>query len=363
MFVVSTDTSSAYAAAIIGAPNASAILVAVFHCSILSGDSSIYRSRYNCGTFRWLFALSCLCGVLGNVLHAKAVETGSIRMAVIGRLVFGLSSVEILQRHVLAACNPSCVVAESARFAYSRILGVAAGLWLGALAEAVSRFLNSFQIPSLQYSSWLLAALWLIHVVRVCIQFRPAESDCNNQEERARNDSVSEILPVVSSDSDDSSLDSDAQDPSSIFYNHESAPSSYGALPSPARITDHKTVSDTVLSPDSEAAPLRRKVSIDQGGKRIGLRQLRVFAIRSRKLIESHVGIPVSLLSLLFSSFVTEILITGTPIMTYGYFGWTGAQACLFLGLLSLAVVPIHVFCERVSRSYEERTVVKVRTV
>ena len=46
--------------------------------------------------------------------------------------------------------------------------------------------------------------------------------------------------------------------------------------------------------------------------------------------------------------------------MTNRYFQWSGVQAAGFLASLALAILPIHFFCEFISRRYEERTVLKV---
>jgi hypothetical protein len=46
--------------------------------------------------------------------------------------------------------------------------------------------------------------------------------------------------------------------------------------------------------------------------------------------------------------------------MTNRYFQWSGVQAAGFLGLLALAILPIHFVCEFITRRFEERTILKV---
>jgi hypothetical protein len=340
----------------------SSILVTIQHCSALSGDSSSHRSRYSCGTFRRLLVLSAFWGVLGNALHAVAVDKGSIPLAVVGRFVFGFSSAEILQRQLLAACHPSNIVSESARLIYLRVAGVVVGLFIGALVESIPMVTESLGVRSVQSTSWLLMVLWLVHFVRLVVQFRSTDPNVAAQSVQPKNDYITGILPVMSGESVGSSTDSDALNESNADLS-----ATYGTVTSANDKHDPQNspgappgTSEAMPLRTSEVMSLRRKPATDQGGKKSGFRQFRVFAIRIRKLLEYHVGIPVSFLSLLFATFAIEVFFTGTPIITSRYFGWSGARACLFLGCLALSILPIHFFCEHVSRRYEERTVVKV---
>ena len=142
MFVKVIGAPSAHSATIIGAPNAAAILISMIHCWIVSGENNLFRCRIGPWTIKGSMIFSSLMGIAGNAVHAVAIDRSSIRLAVIGRLIIGLSFYEILSREIMSACIPSYVVVETARLGLFKICGIVAGLLVASAYIAIPTALN-----------------------------------------------------------------------------------------------------------------------------------------------------------------------------------------------------------------------------
>lgn len=288
-------------------------------------------------------------------MHAYAINKKSVPLAIAGRFVIGFSSLEILHREIVSACLPAHVVSESAHLMLSRIGGIACGLFVGSATEAVPIALQRLGVRTLQASNWLMIFLWIIHLVRVLVQVRPkaetrttfdSGSDITDQEEDGSRASNKE------NDSDSSSSDGH-ETPSSMMY-RKSTGTPKG--PIPAAFGGGERPSDDMESMSSRES---KSISHARTKQRRQYRQ-RMTLGRFRKLFAFHIGIPVSLAIVFFSTFGLETFFTATPLITHRYFGWSGARAGAFLGVLAIFIVPVQYVCAIVSRRYEERTVLKV---
>lgn len=350
IFVISTGASSAHAATIIGIPNAASLLVTLMHCFVLSGEPSSSRSCYNVRLYRILFGLASFFAVIGNVVQAYAVNVGSIRIALLGRFVMGLSTTELLQRQILSACNPSTIVGESVSLVHSKVAGTTMGLFLGASIEALPLFVHTLDVRFLRSTNLIMIMLWSLHLVYVCLKFRDVESLAL---EKTHDGQTKDYDFASQEKADGSSSESDSPNPTRMLYGND------GNDP----IAESSTTFGTAIKatiPEAHDASFSKRKKATEPTKRKRSKIFRNFVVRIRKLLDFHVGIPVSLFALFVASFGLETFFTGTPLITYRYFGWNGAQSCSFLGLLSCTVFGIQFVCELVSRSYEERTVIKV---
>lgn len=350
IFVISTGSSSALAATIIGVPNIASLLMTLFHCFVLSGEPSSSRPRHNVRLYRVLFGFASIVAVIGNLIHSHAVNIGSVRTAILGRFVLGLSTTEILQRQILSACNPSSIVGESASLVHSRVAGTAMGLFFGACVEALPLAVNTLDVRFLRSTNWVLIVLWTLLLVTVCLRFR--EFKCVPSEQT--DDQQGKELDYVAHErSDGSSSESDSPNPTRMLYGGD------GNDPTADLSTTFGSVLNSVMPEIHDGSHSRRQHPVELT-KRKRSRNFRNFVVRTRKLLDFHIGIPVSLFVLFIASFGIEAFFTGTPLITNRYFGWSGAQASSFLGLLSCTTFGIHFVCERISRGYEDRTVIKV---
>jgi hypothetical protein len=360
--------TSGYAAIIIGAPNLSSIIVTLLHCWLETRESHIPPYRYQVRTFRKLFIFSCFVGTIGNAVHAIAVDNNSVRLGILGRFLIGFSFAEVLHRQLMSACMPSHFVTESARLMLFKVAGAACGLLLGSLTQSLPNVMYQLTSRSLQMSSWLLVLLWIFQLFRVLIHFqiqveyevpRKTESSSMSNDRRTK----------VSNDDDSDSSSSGDHSPSMDLIQKavERQCSSNGSLKSSEKdrlLNGHKAptplsdtdMTDTIISKrlDRGSQKKRRKIrpAVSKGGR---------FFSKLKRYLTIHVGMPISIMAIIFVTFASESLFTATPIITEQYFGWSGADASTFLGWLMVLVLPIYFVCEIISRRYEERTILKVR--
>jgi hypothetical protein len=357
VFVKAIQAASAHSATVIGIVNVSSILITLLHCWMASFSHPSNRCRFSMGMIKGLMIVSSLFGIAGNVIQAVAINKRSVALAIVGRFVLGFSSTEILQREVLAACVPSHLVEETALLFLFRTSGAACGLFIGSFTDAIPIVIQRLGVRTLQASNWLMVALWLLHMFRVSWQlfFQCSEKPVDDVEISSGSivvkNQASQNVGRVDEESDTSSSD-EIGTPSSMLYgkveegtSQDNAEASIGLLEK--------------ISPDEcdESVPVRWEV---EAPKR---RNWKTFA-RYHKLLSYHVAIPLTLLIYIFASFAMEVFFTATPIVGHRYFdfGWTGPKAASFLGMLMLLTIPIGLVCEIVSRRYEERVVLKVRS-
>jgi hypothetical protein len=363
-YVAATGISSVYSATVIGAPGLSALFVACFHCFLLSKESETHRFRTI--LFRRLFLFSAFMGIVGNIIHALGVDQGSINMAILGRFLIGFSSAEILHRQMLATCLPSHVVSEAAQLVRYRVAGVACGLLLGSIAETIPIKIDRFGVRALQSTSWLMVLFWLIHFVRILIQFTPKSGRgatktalASNQRDDAAAASGTDYDSSSSSESDGNGRPSRAifrSSSDSDTNSREHLEATYGAAGAISLIP-------TSADGATESTQLRQSSSsADHGWRKRGFRQVKTFASRIQKLLAYHIAIPLAFCFLFYVYFSFEVMFTACPIVTDRYFGWSGARAGVMLGCLAIIILPVDFLCEMVSRRYEERTVMKVRS-
>ncbi|GAX09289.1 hypothetical protein FisN_17Lh037 [Fistulifera solaris] len=348
IFVMSTGSSSALAATIIGVPNVAAMLVTFFHCLILSNQPNSHRQHNNARLLRGLFALASFFAIIGNIVHAHAINIGSIRLAILGRFVFGLSTTEILQRQLLFTSGHRFIVSESASLVISRIAGTISGLFLGACIEALPLLVNSLDVRFLRAGNWLLIVTWLLLLIAVCMRFRELEYVALKADSHCQGavDAAAQRI------NDGSSSESDSPNPSRMLYGAERADLNDDLLTTLVK-AKHPSI------PSGHDSYQSKHNRLPGTPKKKRSKNWRNFVVRIRKLLDFHIGIPVSLFVLFVASFCVEAFFTGTPLVTNEYFGWDGAQASSFLGFLSCTTFLIHWICERVSRGYEDRIVIK----
>lgn len=257
-------------------------------------------------------------------------------------------------RQLVAACVPSHVVSQSASLVYSRITGLLSGILLGVIIEVVPFTVESIGIRWMQTSSWFMVTLWLIHFVRILVQFRGRDlkSDSDHADDMKSNQDGDADHIETNYDSDSS--DSHRVGSPSFLYQSSSVRSedpfrkAYGGNP------------DESGHPEPEE-PAQKEPPKQEKRKHGLCRQIRTFTGRTRKFLRHSVAIPLTLFIVLYSNYALELYLSGTSVITCRYFGWSGVKSGLFLGGLGLTILPLHWFCEFIARRYEDRTILKVR--
>lgn len=349
-FVACSGASYAYYSLLLGAPNLSALLGAVVHSLLVSGDSSGQSNkitRVDVGLIRKYLILSGFAGLLGNVVHGIAVDKQSFWLAVLGRFIIGFSSAEILHRQLVQATIPSQVIAASAKVVFYRVCGTIAGLFLGILAEIVPLTIDQVGFRSMQATSWMMTLLWTIYIFRLLVQFRPQAPLLLLRKSPQHLIDKTEALEENEEYENDESSDSDhIGTPRSLL---SSSAISYAGLGKGKQKEDDQLADET--------SPL--KLSASKELRKRGTRGTRTFAARLGKLLSYHVAIPTLLFISFYVNFAIEMFFTATPLVSHHYFGWSGPRAGVLLVFLTCLILPVNFFCERVARRYEERTILK----
>ena len=166
-FVRYTGAHPAYSANLIGATSFAALFATGFSCYQLSNES--ISKDWSAVTLRVVFVLAAVIAILGNIVYITGVSRESIAVAVVGRLLIGLASSDILHREIVTDCLlPIYVVPESARLVkwrvYGRIWGLLVGSFLGSFSLQVTQRLT---IGAFQSASYLMTFLWIVQAFRL----------------------------------------------------------------------------------------------------------------------------------------------------------------------------------------------------
>ncbi len=342
-FAEAAGANKAYSAAIIGAASFSAILIAVFHCSILMGHTNSKQGEMNIIRYKRLLISSTICAICGNTVQALGVSRLSVPITVLGRFLIGLSAADIVHRQFVSAfLHPSLVVAESARLVHFQATGLVVGLFIGSLVESVPYRTVRYGVQFLQLPNWIMASFWFLHLSRLVFSTRRSKSQKNVAHENTRASSVDRVENMVVGESSDSSSDSDPTPGGPARLYHQAS-----------GIHDRD---ETVVSRMNERSIRRAEVAT----KRRSRKQNIVALIRRlRKLTAYNIAIPVMLALAIYTTFAQEILFSSCALIADRYFYWRGSIAGFFLGCLSLLILPVDFVCEQVARRYEERTTIK----
>ena len=352
-FVASTGAPYAYSSVVIGAPNLSALLMAAFHCYLLTRDHSANVGRPPVSLVWRLLIFSGFAGMVGNIINGLAIDKQSIRLALLGRFIVGFSSAEILHRQLVLAFWPSQVVPASAKVVLYRISGTLLGLALSISTELVPLRFAGIGVRSMQFASWLMASLWVVHIMRLLVQFHRTPPKQLDKSASKTTEKSGETWGESGEECGDDSSDSDhIGTPRSIWSSSKLA-EDCAATSSGAGV-----VGDRIQQQDDELAPLKPANAKEPQNR--GSRGTRTFAARLRRLLSYHVAIPALLFMLFYVSFAIEIFFTATPLVTTHYFDWSGPSAGAVLVLLTVIGPPVIFFCERVARRFEERIILKV---
>ena len=127
-------------ALLIGAANITAILSSSVHALLASKRKSFAKKHLDVSFFRIPLILSALFPLIGNILYSLSVKRESLQMALVGRLLVGLGSAEVLNRRLVSTIMPKeSVGAEVASLVKKSMLAISAGLLLGALVDVQVR--------------------------------------------------------------------------------------------------------------------------------------------------------------------------------------------------------------------------------
>lgn len=341
-----SGASVAYSAIVIGITSFSAILSTALQCYVLSGNSIKRKTSHNIRPYRRLLLFSSFMAILGNVVSAHGIRKSSVPIVVLGRFLLGFGFADVVHRQfVVNFLPPYLIVSESSRLVQCQLMGIFTGLCLGSLTELIPFKLQRFGVRTVQVSNWLMTFLWLMQFFRIMCRFQQPVSS-RRKINRGSTDDLEHLATI------DNRSDSSGSDPAPSIFHHSG---------SDIRSGDGNHEPERKLVPD---IPLREAISLlhgpEVGGrKRRGFRRVKTFAKRIRKLLAYNVAVPVTLATVVYAIYAQEVLFTSCALITDRYFSWKGNIAGLFMGSLSVLILPIDFICEQIARRYEERTIIK----
>jgi hypothetical protein len=346
--------------------------MAFIHCWYGSNEISLSeQSRFSTKAIRGFTIFGAVMGVFGNAVHGYAMDRSSVLLAIVGRLCVGFSCAEILQREVMSMSGPALVIAESGRLLLARITGAVVGLMIGGLSaipmnDVLSENIGIVYSPHtrrVQFASWLVMVLWLIHLSFILMHSHVlGDTDKNDligdqaTALEAKEQDTNKPAVTVSEDSDSVSSSVDIGTPSSVMFRPsldavEPIDNAVSTMERQSEWENASTKSPLVRRDDDIHGSFIHRRPISRHWKTIG---------RARKLLLFHVAIPIALLVYFYTTFAMEIFCTATPFITDRYFSWNGEHSGVFLACLAAASLPLMFICEIVARRYEERFLLKV---
>ncbi|KAK1740900.1 SPX domain-containing protein [Skeletonema marinoi] len=93
-------------ALLIGAANVTAILSSSVHALLASKRKSFTKKHLDVSFYRIPLIVSALFPLIGNILYSLSVKKKSLEMALVGRLLVGLGSAEVLNRRLVSTVLP-----------------------------------------------------------------------------------------------------------------------------------------------------------------------------------------------------------------------------------------------------------------
>lgn len=243
----------------------------------------------------------------------------------IGRLLVGLGSAEIIHREILSNCLPAVqLVAESFRILKYQLKGLTAGILIGALLSALDGNLFVFDrpidLPSYG-SSWLMSLLWFLHWGRLFLNFKdPANSLQDPLGQSLVLKGYEEACGNYSS-SDSSTNEPISNTPDSIFYRSASDATNdeintrYRALSA----IREKFARKNMPSIEHRESFLSTSLRDSKRRRNLGWKAL---LGRFRKVFTYNVALPVNFALLLFVTVAHEILFASCSVITSRYFNW-----------------------------------------
>jgi len=170
-YAVHLGTNGAYGSTLIGASSFAAMFAALF-----------YSLWYNKLSFKSALIFSSLCPIVGNLMYSLALSMKSMKIALIGRILVGFGSAEVVNRQMISSCvHFNYMTKASAAFVVAGAAGMSLGPLLAAILDSYAGrdFEKDFEIPYIggvifdhvSSPGFLMAALWFIQLVAIIFSF------------------------------------------------------------------------------------------------------------------------------------------------------------------------------------------------
>eukprot|EP00557_Chaetoceros_sp_GSL56_P013616 CAMPEP_0176477098 /NCGR_PEP_ID=MMETSP0200_2-20121128/426_1 /TAXON_ID=947934 /ORGANISM="Chaetoceros sp., Strain GSL56" /LENGTH=1108 /DNA_ID=CAMNT_0017872855 /DNA_START=1 /DNA_END=3324 /DNA_ORIENTATION=+ len=292
----------AHSALLIGIWNISA-LITMLCCSYywlyLQSNSA---NRY----FKTIFILASVCSLIGNVCYAKAYEYGSLLIALFGRLLTGLSSLDSINKHLIVHHQlHNDAQEELSNLKLTQIAGMAIGILTGCLDFEHKSFIiagQDFILNAQTLPGYTMAFIWCCVTFFVLVTDFQVMNLGKNYSEMKNETSMS--------------LSDHEEDDSKVMIRHPSE-STVGA----EKFEDDESLSNPIAMHFTNVVNLLR---------------------RSKRLVMINIAVPVTLFFYAFVCMTKEIVFTLSVIMGNRYFQWPGRDSGLVLFGLAILTIPVN---------------------
>lgn len=170
-YAIYLHTDGAFGSTLIGASSAAAFFGAF-----------IYSWWYTHYSFKSVLLFSSLCATIGNLLYAMALSYDSMKIAVIGRLLVGLGSAEVVNRQMISSCvHFNHMTRASAQFVVYSAIGMSVGPLIAGIVDSVSGrdinidlilpYIGGIVVNHVTVPGFLMAVAWLVQLICLVILF------------------------------------------------------------------------------------------------------------------------------------------------------------------------------------------------
>ena len=369
--------SKRFAAALIGVANVSSLVGLLCLSLFMSKRSSPLRRRLVPNDFRLPLLLLGLGALVGNILFSYSVRNSSLRMALLGRLLIGLGSAEILRNPLLSTIlAPESINAEASRLVKMGTLTIPVTLLLGSLVDApllgfpplLNATLSSTPTPlfttptqapaavfippvlplgkysllSLESVGYLMAFAWFIHLLDIVLNFNVPRTTRQLPSNGSKSPMAQES--PVAQEFYDSDIEKQAT-PKKLSY-------------------DESTETDPFISKEighrdgtfEKLQTMKRKTlkSHSQHSSSYWKESL----VDIRKLMTSNVAFPTTVAILFIVRAAAEIMLSSCGSIMTKFFYWDGVRSGLFLSAVTSLVLPFNLSLAS-ERHYTQRWIMK----
>ena len=316
-YAIGLGYDGAFGATLIGASSFSAMFSAF-----------LYSLWYTKSTFKSALIFSSLCALVGNVIYAVAISYDSMGTAIVGRILCGFGSAEVLNRQLISTCvNFEVMTKASALFVAFGASGMSIGpLIAGVLDMTAGRdFAIDVSLPIMPAGGiiynhvtapgFVMAALWSIQLLCLLLLFQePKRVNTSETEERDEESKAMRVAQVFDAPSGD-----------------------YGSV-----VLSDRSAEPNNASQASASDGVWSEIRLTFG------------------LLFENAGLPITLLIFSYIEMADEVIISSCSMIVKRYFGWNGSVAGFFIASLGALVLPAHFVVEKASYHLSERRILLV---
>lgn len=336
------------AALIIGAANISSLLSLMIHSLILSKRDSLLLSKRNStlSSFRLPLSICSASALAGNILYSYSLTTASLGMALVGRVLVGFGSAEVLNKRLLSLMHGrESINTEVASLAKKSMIMTALALFLGSmvgkkkklssdadpmlsimpsptplanLTSASGPTSQTFASPigwhgffSLRSIGYVMSIVWAFHLIGMLFFFESPESKRRTERETVHLDVLKAHM------TQDEDFDSDTE-----TYEQEKNPPD-----TPAEINAFMSANTCEITHGDgtfeKLQTMSRKTVKHQSHDTLNYRE----SIGNiRQTFFSNVAFPTAAAVLFIAAITSEVLLSSCGTIALRYFNWSGAR-------------------------------------